>query len=180
MRMTAEDRRAAIVHAALTEFAAGGYDGTTTESIARRVGISQPYLFRLFPTKKSLFLATVQQGFARIAAAFEKAANGLTGEAALQAMGAEYERLLSDRQLLLVQLQAYAACDDPEIRDTTRAEYRRLWELVERVSGAPAERLVSFFASGMLMNVAAAMDLGGVDEGWAQLSCNRGCPVDPP
>ena len=81
-------------------------------------------------------------------------------------MGEAYERLLQDRTLLLLQMQAYAACDDPEIRAATRTGYKHLWELVERITGLPYQAVVEFFAMGMLMNVAAAMDLPSVDERW--------------
>ena len=70
--------------------------------------------------------------------------------------------------VLLLQLQAYAACDDPEIRDATRTGFKQLWALVERLSGLPYETVVTFFAMGMLMNVAAAMDLPAVDERWTR------------
>jgi AcrR family transcriptional regulator len=166
-RMSAEERREAVLEAALHEFAARGLAGTSTESVARRAGISQPYLFRLFASKKSLFLALVDRCFARVSAEFEAAAGNRTGEDALVAMGDAYGRLLADRTLLLVQLHSYAACDDAEVREATRAGFRDLWLLVERLSGAPYERIVGFFAMGMLMNVAAAMDLAPVDERWA-------------
>ena len=165
--MSAEERREAVLEAALVEFAAGGLDGTSTENVARRAGISQPYLFRLFASKKSLFLALVERCFARVSAEFATAAGDLTGEEALAAMGDAYSRLLADRTLLLVQLHSYAACDDPDVREKTRAGFRDLWLLVERISGVPYERIVGFFAMGMLMNVAAAMDLAPVDERWA-------------
>jgi hypothetical protein len=90
------------------------------------------------------------------------------GEEALVAMGEAYHQLLADRTLLLLQLHAYAACDDPDIRAATRSGFKELWLLVERLSGVPYERIVSFFAIGMLMNVAAAMDLPAVDERWAK------------
>jgi AcrR family transcriptional regulator len=164
--MSAEERREAVLEAAVTEFAIGGLAGTSTEDVARRAGISQPYLFRLFPTKKALFLALVGRCFQRIADAFTAAAGDKTGDEALAAMGDEYERLLDDRTLLLLQLHAYAACEDPDIRAATRAGFKRLWALVERVSGLPFDRVVAFFAMGMLINVAAAMDLPAVDERW--------------
>jgi len=164
--MSAAERREMLLEAALAEFAAGGLAGTSTEDVARRAGISQPYLFRLFPTKKALFLALSQRCFARIADTFTAAAGDLVGEEALTAMGDAYERLLEDRTLLLMQMQAYAACEDPDIRAVTRAGYKELWGLVERLSGLPFDRVVEFFAMGMLMNVAAAMDLPAVDERW--------------
>jgi len=169
--MSAEERREAVLEAALTEFAAGGLDGTSTEDVARRAGISQPYLFRLFPTKKALFLALVGRCFQRVADAFTAAAADGTGEEALAAMADAYEQLLEDRTLLLVQMQAYAACDDPDVKAATRAGFRNLWQLVERLTGLPFQQVVDFFAVGMLMNVAAAMDLPAVDERWT-----RWCP----
>ena len=74
--------------------------------------------------------------------------------------------LLDDRILLLMQMQAYAACEDPEIRDATRTGFRKLWEQVERITGLPYQTVVDFFAVGMLMNIAAAMNLPEVDGRW--------------
>ena len=165
-RMPAAERRELVLEAAVAEFAAHGLAGTSTEDVARRAGISQPYLFRLFPTKKALFLALVAQCFGRVRDAFTAAAGDLTGDAALDAMARAYELLLEDRTLLRMQMQAYAACDDSEIRAATRAGYKKLWEMIERITGLPFQRVVDFFAIGMLMNVAAAMDLPSVDERW--------------
>ena len=164
--MSAEERREQVLEAALGQFAIGGLAGTSTEDVARVAGISQPYLFRLFPTKKALFLALSERCFKRIEDAFTAAAGDATGEEALEAMGKGYEKLLEDRTLLLLQMQAYAACEDPEIRAATRAGYKKLWTLVERLTGLPFDRVVEFFAMGMLMNVAAALDLPAVDERW--------------
>ena len=162
-----------VLEAAVAEFAVHGLAGTSTEDVARRAGISQPYLFRLFPTKKALFLALVSRCFARVEDAFVTAAGDRAGDEALMAMADSYTKLLEDRTLLLLQMQAYAACDDAEIRTVTRAGYRHLWELVERITGLPFQRVVDFFAVGMLMNVAAAMDLPSVDERWTSW-----CPKD--
>ncbi len=166
LRMTADERREAVLEAATAEFAARGLAGTSTEDVARRAGISQPYLFRLFPTKKALFLTLVERCFQQVADAFTEAAADRVGEDALDAMAGAYHRLLDNRTLLLLQMHAYAACDDPDIRDTTRRGYKGLWLLVERLTGLPFDRVVQFFAMGMLMNVAAAMDLPAVDERW--------------
>jgi AcrR family transcriptional regulator len=173
--MSAEERREMVLEAAVAEFARHGLAGTSTEDVARRAGISQPYLFRLFPTKKALFLALVERCHQRIAEAFTAAAGDKTGDEALQAMGDAYERLLVDRTLLLLQMQAYAACEDPDIRAETRAGFKRLWTLVERLSGLPFDQVVTFFAMGMLMNVAAAMDLSAVDERWTSWLPKAGC-----
>jgi AcrR family transcriptional regulator len=179
-RMPAEKRRELVLEAAMTDFAANGLAGTSTEDVARRAGISQPYLFRLFPTKKALFIALVGRCFQRVKDTFTAAADGLTGEEALAAMGDAYEQLLEDRTLLQLQMQSYAACHDPEVRDATRAGFKGLWELTERLTGLPFQTVVDFFAVGMLINVAAAMDLPAVDERWTSWCPKNGhpCPKD--
>ena len=166
-RMTAEERREAILEAARDEFASTGFHGTSTETIAERAGISQPYLFRLFGTKKELFLASVRRCFRETLETFMRAAEGKRGEEALKAMGESYMALLTDRSRLMAQMQAYASCDDAEIRSVVREGYGDLFSWVERVSGLPPAELSRFFARGMLLNVIAAMDLLNSDEPWA-------------
>ena len=134
-RFTAEERRQAVLDAAVAEFAGGGLNGTSTEDIARQAGISQPYLFRLYPNKKALFIASVEAGFERIIDTFEHAARGLDDDDALEAMGQAYTKLLEDRDLLLMQLHAYAACSDPEIRAATRRAFRRMWSAISGLAG---------------------------------------------
>jgi AcrR family transcriptional regulator len=171
MRMTAEERRESVIAAALVEFATGGLAGTSTEAIAVRAGISQPYLFRLFPTKKDLFLAVVERTFDRIVQTFERAAEGLEGEEALEAMGLSYAGLLEDRNILLVQHHAYAASSDLEVRTFVRRRYSSLWNWIADRTGVPAVELQEFFAMGMLFNVAVALDLGSLEEPWAKELC---------
>jgi AcrR family transcriptional regulator len=168
VRMSAEERRESVLTAAVAEFARGGLAGTSTEAIAARAGISQPYLFRLFSTKKELFIAAYRRAFALIESRFTEASEGLTGDEALDAMARAYHELLNDRDLLLVQLHTYAACGDAEVQAAARKCYGHLWRLAEARSGADPERLRVFFAMGMLWNVAVALDLPGLDEGWAQ------------
>src|SRR5580765_5619862 len=115
-RKTKLERREAVLDAALQEFGERGFHGASTEDIARRAGISQPYVFRLFGTKKELFTAVVARCFRETLEMFQRAAEGLRGKEALDAMGNAYvERLLTDRIRLRAQMQAYVACDDPAI-----------------------------------------------------------------
>ena len=167
-RQTAAERREAVLAAALEAFARGGLHGTSTEEIARAAGISQPYLFRLFGTKKKLFLATIERCMADTLELFRKAAGELRGEDALEAMGAAYAAMVTeDRTRLLAQLQAYAACDDPDVRDAMRAGFGSLHLFVETVSGLDSEAVTRWFGAGMLLNVLAAMDIWGSREPWA-------------
>ena len=161
VRSTAEERREDVLKAAVIEFASGGLDGTSTDGIARRAGISQPYLFRLYPTKKALFVAAVERTFQRCVQAMEAAAEGLYGEEAKEALGAAYLELLRDKTFLQVQLHAYAAsCDDEEVREVTRRGFGRLWDEINLLTGMDTEASRDFVAVGMLLNVAAAMGLG--------------------
>jgi len=166
-RKTAEERREAILEAALIEFADRGAEGMSTESIARRVGISQPYIFRLFGTKKELTKATIERCLRGTLEMMRTAAAGLQGEAVLAAIGEAYTQRLANSTYLRAQLQSYAACEDPEIREVVRRGYGDLVEYVERASGLPTERVAHFFAKGMLLNVIASMDLLQAQEGWA-------------
>src|SRR5205085_3167975 len=128
--------------AAVIEFAAHGLEGGSTEAIAQAVGISQPYVFRLFGTKKKLFMAAVERCLRGTLEMFHTASAGLTGEAALEAIGEAYSaRLATDPTYLHAQMQSYAACDDAAIRDVVRRGFRELVEYVERVPGLPSERV---------------------------------------
>ena len=64
-------------------------------------------------------------------------------------------------------MQCYAAADDADVRAVVRAGFGRLVELVES-KGVSAERVVEFFALGMLINVMIAMDLNTLDRPWAK------------
>jgi AcrR family transcriptional regulator len=168
-RQTAAERREAVLEAAAAEFARRGLDGASTDAIARTAGISQPYVFRLFRTKKELFLAVADRCFSETKELFRQAAEGKTGEEALRAMGQAYIRMIStDRDRLRGQLQTYAACDDPDVRDVVRRGYGDLVEFVRRTAGVESEQLLVFFAKGMLLNVLAAMDVLDKSEPWAQ------------
>jgi len=157
-RKSRGERREEILDAALAEFAEHGYHGGSTEGIARRAGISQPYVFRLFGTKQELFKAVVARCFRETLEMFQRAAEGKRGPEALEAMGEAYvERLLTDRKRLQLQMQAYAACEDEEVCEVVRQGYGDLVAYVERVSGLESKGVATFFAQGMLLNVFASM-----------------------
>jgi len=166
--MSADERRELVIRAAITEFALRGLEGTSTEAIAKRAGISQPYLFRLFPTKLALFIVASERGMQRISDEFTKAAEGLTGAEALEAMGQAYMPLLEDRELLMLQLHTYAACHEPDVRDASRRCWRKIYDLVQRLSGADYAEVTLFMAKGMLCNTMAAMQFESVDPEWVE------------
>ena len=167
-RMSAADRRDTVLDAALVEFAERGFAGTSTEDIARRAGISQPYLFRLFGTKKDLYVASVTRCFRETLELFQRSAEGLRGEEALHAIGEAYiAQLETDMVWLRAQMQSYAAAaEDPDIRAAVRAGYGDLVAYVKRVSGADGPVIWQFFSTGMLLNVLASMQINDNPEPW--------------
>jgi AcrR family transcriptional regulator len=171
-RVPASERRDALIEAAVHEFAGGGLHGTPVDRIARRVGVAQPYVFSLFASKRELFMAAVQRSFERVGETFTHAAAEFDPELALPettvltAMGHEYVEMLdSNRDLLMIQHQAYAACDDDVIRDHVRGCYARLVALVQQLSNAEPEAIDDFFRYGMWLNVAAAMGVEDLSVG---------------
>jgi AcrR family transcriptional regulator len=171
---TAAERREALVEAAVGCFAEHGFHGTPTTEIAKAAGISQAYLFRLFPTKAELYVAAVERCYARLGDTMRAAAEAARerGEPALEAMGQAYGALLGDRTTLQATLQAFAAAagEDPAIREAVRRGYGELYALTRRLGGPDADpdRLRAFFAKGMLMTVLAGMDASSLDAAWAR------------
>ena len=177
-RKTKEERREEILTAAMAVFAEKGLHGASTEDVARAAGISQPYVFRLFGTKRQLFIAVVARCFRQTLEAFQRASEGTRGEDALHAIGEAYgEALETNRTYLLLQMQAYAACDDPDVCEVVQNGYGDLVAYVERVSGLDQATVSTFFAKGMLMNVLASMQLQTPTEPWA-VRLLEGCKPD--
>jgi AcrR family transcriptional regulator len=186
-RVPAAERRDALIEAAVHHFAHGGLQGTKVSAIAADVGVAQPYVFSLFPTKRDLFLAADERCFEKVATLFEKAGAEFDKEGPqepdedkLKALGKSYTGSIAENpDLLLLQLQAYAACgDDVEIQTFVRRQYAKLVEVCRRISGVDDdERLDSFFQTGMWCNVAAALGVEDftVGSGWVQKSL---APID--
>jgi AcrR family transcriptional regulator len=176
-RHTADERREEILEAALVEFADRGAHGMSTEAVAKRVGISQPYVFRLFGTKKELTKATIERCLRGTLEMFRTAAAGLSGEDVFRAIGDVYRQRLENPVYLRAQMQSYVACEDEELCEVVRKGFGELVEYVERASGLPPDEVARFFSTGMLLNVVASMKLLGADEGWAQRLI-EGCGKD--
>lgn len=162
--MSAEERRESVIRAAVSEFARGGYYGTSTEVIAKRVGVSQPYLFRLFPGKKAIFLAAAEHCMEYFRHTFEEVSKGLEGEEALDAMANAYTKVITERpEHLLMQMQMYVAvaaaeqAGDHELGEAVRAGWMRLWDTVHLPLGADMDETTTFMAYGMLINCLVAM-----------------------
>ncbi len=153
-RMRSGERRDQILAAARGVFAEGGYHATT-DQVARAAGVSQPYVVRLFGSKRDLFLAVYREVAERVLAAFREVPAGpQVGER----MGAAYVELLADHDLLRILMQGFIAGTDPEVGAVARhtlGEVHRMF--VERTGGTPEDGR-AFVANGMLINVLVAVD----------------------
>lgn len=167
-RMSGAERRSQVLGIAAGEFANHGLHGASVDAIAHEAGITQAYVFRMFGTKKALFLELVGAAFDRFSDGMAKAAEDTRGLAALTRMGARYHESLTDRTTLLLQLQGLAACGDSEVRDFVRSRFARMWDTVAGTAGLDAVTVKAFLAFGTLLNTAAALDVDELDEPWAE------------
>jgi AcrR family transcriptional regulator len=159
-RQTAAERREHVLDAAIAEFAASGYHAASTTAIARRAGISQPYIYALYRNKHDLFLAAYRHVAERIRARLVAAAESADDpEAALAAMGEAYLGLIADRSDVLCQLQAYAAAGDADLRGPVRDEFLRVFEAVREAAGASREETAFFFAGGIFLAIAGVLEI---------------------
>ncbi|MBW8871748.1 MAG: TetR/AcrR family transcriptional regulator [Leifsonia sp.] len=168
---TADDRRETVLDSAIAVFAASGYLGTPIAAIASDADISPAYVFKLFPSKESLFVASLDRCFERIEAALEagaRAADGGTPAAILDAMGGAYAELISDRSLLMLQVHAQSASDVPEIREALRRGLARITRFATTRSGADEDAVQRFVAYGQLCHLVVTAGLEEVPETWAR------------
>ncbi len=172
-RMSGVDRREQILRIAAEEFAANGLHGVSAEVIAKRAEITHAYVFRLFGTKKNLFIEVVRRAFDQMTGALQQAVDETTGYQALGRMGLTYDAMLADRTMLLLHLQAFAACGDADVRAAVRESFGRLWQTVDHASGLEDVQIKTFMAFGMLLNTNAALDLAEVDQDWARQARTR-------
>lgn len=172
-RLAGAQRREQVLNIAAEEFAAHGLHGVSAEAIARKAGITHAYVFRLFGTKKQLFLEVVGRAFAAMTDGLGEAAEGLSGLEALAAMGRRYDTSLADRTLLLLQLQAFAACGDVEVCEAVRESFGRLWRTVSETTGLDAVQVKTFMAFGMLLNTSAALELATLEADWSSQATTR-------
>lgn len=156
--MSAEQRRPLVLAAAVEAFAEGGYAGTTTDDIARRAGVSQPYVVRMFGTKQALFLAAHNETMNRIEDGFRTAAK-TPGDNPMGALGSAYNDLIADRTLVRVMQHGFVAASDPALGPAMRARMLSVYRLVRELTGGSAEEAADFLARGMLINTLVSLEL---------------------
>ena len=185
-RRTADERRREVIDAAIVEFATFGLHGASTETIATRAGISQPYVMRLFGTKKALFLAAVDRVSEQIMATWksglddaERRGRATDPLSRLEAMGMPYLTLVRDVHGLRLVLQSFSSAEDPEIRATAHRWLDTMFTWVTEASGADSEAVRRFFATGMMLTVAASIQAADIAESSAWARAYLLQPIDP-
>ena len=170
-----DERRRAVVAAAIGCFGRKGFYGTTTHEIADWVGISQPYLYRLYPNKEALFVAAVDHVsvvMTETLLAHESAPGGAAvagAEAALEAARTAYAALVADRTILRFLMHANCAADEPLVGEAVRRCYSKQVDTVRQLLGYDDDAVRRWFGAGMLDNVVAVLGLADVDEPWAHV-----------
>ena len=172
-----DERRQAVVAAAIDCFAQKGFYGTTTHEIAKWVGISQPYLYRLYPNKEALFAAAVDHVsvvMTETLVAHSPAPGPVqpASEAALEAARGAYAALVADRSILRFLMHANCAVGEPLVEQAVRRCYAKQVETVRRLLGDD-DAVRRWFGAGMLDNVVAVLGLADVDEPWAHVLAAR-------
>lgn len=165
--MSGSDRRRQILAIAAEEFAENGLHGASTEAIARRAEITQAYVFRLFGTKRALFLELVVAAFDRLTEAMSNPACEETALVAAARLGEQDDPMLAERTALLLQLQGFAACGDPEVREVVRERFAKLWQTVAEVTALDPTGIRAFLGFEMLLGSGLALQCTEVDEPWA-------------
>ncbi|WP_199442675.1 TetR/AcrR family transcriptional regulator [Umezawaea beigongshangensis] len=172
-----DQRRRVVLEAAVACFARKGFYGTTTQEIAERAGISQPYVYRLFANKQALFASVVDHVSELMASTLTRVA----GEAppprssaqALRVARTAYAVLIEDRDVLMFLMQANCAAVEPLVGDAVRSCYAKQVELVRGLLGGDGEAVRQWFGAGMLDNVVTTLGLADLDEPWARVLSGR-------
>lgn len=171
-----------MIDSAVHTFAGGGYLGTPTTAVAEHAGISPAYVFKLFPTKASLFVAAVDRCFDLILVALaDAAAASRSSDPAeiLSGMGGAYARLISDRDLLLLQVHALSASDVPEIREAMITGTARITEFARSNSGGSDAQIQEFMARGQLCHMITMLGITDLAQPWAH-ALSEGIRHHPP
>jgi TetR/AcrR family transcriptional regulator len=155
-RMRSEDRRELILEAATAVFGEHGYEGATTDRVAKAAGVSQPYVVRMFGSKEQLFLDVLHRALDRLLAAFRAAIPG-DRDTLSHRLAFAYVDLLDDRGVLLALMHSFVLGSDPVIGKAARKGFLEVYALLRHEAGIEAEEVRLFLANGMLLNTMVAI-----------------------
>lgn len=150
--MPSEERRELVLDAATRVFGESGYNGTTTDAVARAADVSQPYVVRMFGTKQQLFLEVLNRALRKLMDAFRTAITGDPGVPLERRLGLAYFTLTNDRGILLCLLHAFALGAEPAIGAAARCGFMGVYRLLREEAGMSADEAARFLSWGMLAN----------------------------
>jgi len=159
-RLSARERELQILQAATRVFARSNYRLAGTADIALEAGISEPTIYKYFPSKKDLFIRILKRTGKRILEIWSQVASTEEGDtlSALRRIGRTYvESLRTHPDDLKIQFQALAESDDPDIarqlRENHKAYVRFLAQLIDRGKSEGLVRaVIDPYAAGWLLN----------------------------
>jgi AcrR family transcriptional regulator len=159
-RLSSDERRRQILVAALAVFGARGYEGATTDEVARAAGVSQPYVVRLFGSKENLFLATIEDALSRMLAGFRAALAADDPDVPEgKRIGQAYVDLLEVRGLHQTLANAYLMGSHPVIGPAARRGFAAVWRFFRDELGLEADEARAFMAEGMLISTMIGLRL---------------------
>lgn len=184
-RMDASSRRELMLQAATRAFAQGGFAGTSTNAVAKEANVSQPYVIRMFGTKRELFRLVFQRAIDGIMDAFDAVLSSTEPHpdgGVWTALGAAYTELATDRDLLMVMTHGFTAGNTPEIGAQGRSGLGAIYQQIREGTGCTPNEARDFLAQALLLNCLLTMQASelaekksGLDE---LVSCAFGSPLD--
>ena len=124
-RLPAQERRRRIIESARAVFAASNYWKVGTADLAKAAGVSEPALYRYFPSKKELFLSTLKEAAPKLLDIWQRIASEVEDPIeTLWSIGISYYDHLNNRSAPMKLLfQALVEADDPDIRLALRRNF---------------------------------------------------------
>jgi len=132
-RRSAQQRRRLILQSAQAVFAANSYAKVGTADLAKAAGISEPALYRYFPSKKDLFISTIKTAGKRLLDIWERLAGELIDPLEIiRAIGlGYYYHLRSHSPVMKLLFQAISEADDDDIRQALRDNFAAFVRFLE-------------------------------------------------
>jgi AcrR family transcriptional regulator len=171
-RLSANERRQAVLDTACRVFSRSSFRGATTAEIAREAGISEPILYRHFGSKRDLYIACLDEAWRAFRAIAEEAI-AADPDSCLGAIGDAYMAKQARIRMIDLWIQALTeASEDEVIAAALRRQVREVHDfLADVIRDGQARKVIAadrdpvaeawiFVAAGLL----ATMDgrLGGL------------------
>ena len=158
-----DERRAELLPTLAETFAEHGYRGTTTAALAEATGLRENQLYRLWPSKKAMFLAVIEHLYTSQTQAWDRRLAEAGGGDPLGRVLDEEGRTRGASGLHRLVFAGLSETHDPEIRRALRNMYRRFHRYIVDVldaSGEPGDRLPSELVAWSLIGLGSLTNIG--------------------